>query len=74
MVEFKVNFFRYDFRTVVSSITRPASGAELMLGAGVELYQVQGVPLDQINRIISIGNINMDSYTFTTANTAALKV
>ena len=36
------------------------------------MYQVQGVPLDQINRThTSIGNINMDSYTITTANTAA---
>ncbi len=59
--------------TVVSSITRPASGAVAhAAGAGVELYQVQGVPLDQINRThTSIGNINMDSYTITTANTAA---
>ena len=59
--------------TVVSSITRPAKWCNSSCtGAGVELYQVQGVPLDQINRThTSIGNINMDSYTFTTANTAA---
>jgi len=59
--------------TTISGITRPASGAAShAAGAAVELYQIQGIPLDQINKThTSIGNINIDSYTITTANTPA---
>jgi len=56
----------------VTSITRPTGAIAHTSGAAIELYEIDGIPLDQINRThTSIGNIQIDSYTFTTANSAA---
>ena len=41
-------------------------------GATVELYQLNGIPLDQINKTHqSIDNIGIDTYTIDTQNTSA---
>ena len=56
----------------VTSITRPTGAIAHTSGAAIELYEIDGIPLDQINRThTSVQNVGIDSYTITTANTAA---
>ena len=59
--------------TTVSSLTRGVEGADAQheSGATVELYQVSGIPLTQINKThTAIANIQLDSYTITTTASA----
>ena len=58
--------------SAVTSITRPTGAIAHSSGAGIELYEIDGIPLDQINRThTAVGNVGIDSYTITTANTLA---
>ena len=59
--------------TTISSLTRAVEGADSLHAAGatVELYQVAGIPLTEINKThTAIGNIQLDSYTITTSTNA----
>ena len=59
--------------TTVSSLTRGVEGADSLhlSGATVELYQVAGIPLTEINKThTAIANIQLDSYTITTSTSA----
>ena len=59
--------------TTVSSLTRGIEGADSLhlIGSTVELYQVAGIPLTQINKThTAIANIQLDSYTITTSASA----
>ena len=60
--------------TSITSITRAQDGTTATAhanGTTVELYQLNGIPLDQINKThTSIANQNLDYYTITTTTSA----
>ena len=64
--------------TSITSITRAQDGTTATAhanGTTVELYQLNGIPLDQINKThTSIANQNLDYYTITTTTSADASV
>ena len=60
--------------TSITSITRAQDGTTATAhanGTTVELYQLNGIPLDQINKThTAIANQNLDYYTITTTTSA----
>ena len=60
--------------TTITASTRGYDGtifATHSNGATVELYQINGIPLDQVNKThTALANIGIDSYTLATANSA----
>ena len=60
--------------TTITASTRGYDGTTAAThsnGATVELYQINGIPLDQVNKThTALANIGIDSYTLATANSA----
>ena len=62
--------------TTVSSLTRGVSDTDSIAhidGTAIELYQINSVPLTEINKThTAIGNIGIDSYTITVSSTPSV--
>ena len=62
--------------TTISSLTRGIGSSDAnahAVGATVELYQINSVPLTEINKThTSISNIGIDSYVITTTTTPSV--
>ena len=59
--------------TTISSLTRAVEGtaAAHSNGAAIDLYQINGIPLTEINKEhVGIANIQIDSYTISTTTSA----